>query len=94
MRDVSDQQLWRIVVKGSIVGMIGLFAVGMVIGLAAGLSAGTAAAVAVLPTIFGGWFYGGTAFLLRAAFGAAKPEPRDADKPGERPVEHPDRQAA
>ncbi len=69
MHDITDDGLWRIIVRGSIVGMIGMFIVTFGIGMIAGVGPGPAAAIAVIPTIFGGWFYGGTTYLLKAAYG-------------------------
>ena len=95
MRDVSDAQLARIIVIGSIIGMIALYAVTFAIGIVAGASPGEAAAIAIIPTLFGGWFYGGTGLLLRAAYGEKKAdEARRAAEGGrsQDQVEH--RQAA
>lgn len=79
MRDVSDAQLARIIVIGSILGMVALFLVTFAIGVIAGASLGEAAAIAIIPTFFGGWFYGGTGLLLKAAYGEKRAdEARDA----------------
>ncbi|MGH9126529.1 MAG: hypothetical protein ACRDZ8_17645 [Acidimicrobiales bacterium] len=72
MHDISDAQLGRIIVSGSIVGMAVLFAAVVVIALLAGVSPGEAVGIAIIPTVFGGWFYGGTLYLMRAAYGDEK----------------------
>jgi Na+/citrate or Na+/malate symporter len=94
MRDVTDAQLARIIVIGSIIGMVALFVVTFVIGVLAGASPGEAAAIAIIPTFFGGWFYGGTGLLLKAAYGEKRAD--DAREAAERAEPHDEvqRQAA
>ena len=46
-----------------------LFAAVVAIALLAGTSPGEAIGIAAIPTVFGGWFYGGTLYLMRAAYG-------------------------
>lgn len=67
MGDISDAELGRLIAVGVGVGVPFLFLVSMAICLAAGMSLGAAALVALIPTFFGGWFYGGTLFVLRAS---------------------------
>ncbi len=74
MKDVSDGQLARIMGVGSLIGMVVLFGVTVAIALLAGVSLGDAVGIAIVPTFFGGWFYGGTILLLRAAYGEQRSE--------------------
>lgn len=66
MNEVTEQQWRRILIRGTIVGFVGGFA--LVFGgcLLLGVSAAAAAGCAIVPAIQGSWFYGGTVYLLRA----------------------------
>jgi len=68
MHDLSDHELGRIIAVGSVVGMLGIFVIVVAMCLVAGTTLGQAAGIATVPTFFGGWFYGGTILLLRAAY--------------------------
>lgn len=89
MNEISPDQWHRIIVHGTVVGFVGLFLIVFAICLLDGLSPIQSAGVAVIPAIQACWFYGGTAYLLRAAYGEeqghktniapAVPPPRSAD---------------
>lgn len=66
MRDISDAELGRIMAMGLFVGVPFLFLVSMLVCVAAGISLGLAALIALVPTFFGGWFWAGMLFLMRA----------------------------
>ena len=68
MRDMTDGELGRIVAVGSVIGIAAVFIVVVAICLIAGLTIGQAAGVASVPTLFGGWFYGGLVLVLRASY--------------------------
>lgn len=72
MNEISEQQWRRIVVVGTAVGFGTLFLVVFGACLLGGVALGNAAGVAILPAVQGSWFYGGTVFLLRAAYGDEK----------------------
>ena len=56
MNDLSDQELGRVIAIGSVVGVLGIFAIVIVMCLVAGTSLRQAAGIAIVPTIFGSWF--------------------------------------
>ncbi len=72
MRDIPDAQLGRIIAVGAVIGMVGLFILVVAISLIAGATIGQAVGIAIVPTFFGGWFYGGTVLMLRAAYGETR----------------------
>jgi hypothetical protein len=69
MNDVNREQWHRIIVHGTVAGFVGIFFVVFGICLVDGLSPIESAGVAIIPAIQACWFYGGTAYLLRAAYG-------------------------
>ena len=88
MGELTDQQLGRIIAKGSVVGVIGFYAATVAMVLLAGVSLGEAAAIAAVPTFFGGWYWGSLAYLLWTAHqaeSAAKTTKRDPSPSQERP---------
>ena len=69
MNEIAEQQWRRIIVLGTVVGFVTLFLVVFGACLLGGVTVGNAAGVAIIPAVQGSWFYGGTVFLLRAAYG-------------------------
>jgi hypothetical protein len=66
MHEISDQQWRRILVRGTVVGFTGIFMLVFLGCLLAGVNVVAAAGCAIVPAIQGSWFYGGTAYMMRA----------------------------
>lgn len=62
--EVTDADMWRVIMTGATVGTVGVFLLALGMGLAAGVGLGNAAGMSVLPALFCGVYAGGAPRLL------------------------------
>lgn len=69
MRELTEAQWRRILVLGTVTGFTAIFMAVFGVCLYNNVPLTDSLAIASVPAVQGSWFYGGTYFLLRAAYG-------------------------